>query len=109
MRTRGDLQADIELRRRSGGTIDLLGRRRGQGQARTLARGNIDIKIVPAGNAAGRVDEHAGEALAFRRGKADAQGAGFMQDPSPRHAVARVDVEAHYATGAVGFKHRRCR
>ena len=90
----------------AGRAINLLRRRRGQRQPRAFLRRDFDIEAVAAGDATRRVDEHRRQSLAFRRGKAHAQRAGFMQGAAPRHAVDRPHVEGDRAAGAVGRKHR---
>jgi hypothetical protein len=102
MRSPLRLQRDIELRGGSGRAIDLFGRRRRQRQPRSLARRDIDIEAVAAGDAAGRVDEHARQAFCFGRGKAHAQRAGFMQIPAARDSILENHIEPHRALGAVG-------
>ena len=59
------LSAMLSCGCRPGGAIDLLGRRRRQRQPRALAGCDIDVETVAAGDAAGGVDEHAGQAVAF--------------------------------------------
>ncbi len=79
VRARLGPERNVELGRRSRRAIDLLGRRRRQRQPRALTGRNIDVETVAAGDAAGRVDEHAGQAVVLGRGKPDAERAGFMQ------------------------------
>ena len=55
--------------------------------------------------AASGVDEDTGQPLAFRRGKAHAQRAGFMKGAPARHAVPGMHVEAHRAAGRQGMGH----
>ncbi len=90
----------------AGRAINLLRGRRGQGQPRAFLRRDLDIETIAAGDAAGGIDEHRRQPVAFRRGKAHAQRAGFMQDAAARHAVDRAHVEGDRAAGAVGRKHR---
>ena len=90
---------DVELGGRARRAIDLFRRRRGQRQPRAFAGRDLDIEAIAAGDAAGRVDEHRRQPLAFRRGKAHAQRAGFMQGAAARDAVAELHVEARPRRG----------
>ena len=93
MRAAVGLQRDVELRGRPGRAIDFFRRRRRQRQPRAFAGRDVDIETVAAGDAAGGVDEHGRQALGFRRGKAHAQRAGFMQGAAAGDAVLQVHVE----------------
>src|SRR5262249_61899199 len=77
------------------------------GEASPLACGYRYIKAVAAGDTARGVDEHSRQPVVFRRRKAHAQGARFMQAATPRDAVLAADVKAHGALRAVGRENRR--
>ena len=106
MRARLRLQRDIELRGGTGRAVDLFGRRRRQRQPRSLAGRDVDVETVAAGDAAGRVDEHAGQPLLLRGRKAHAQRTGFMQVATAGDAVLQTHVKPDRALGPVG---RECR
>ena len=91
------------------GTIDLLGCGRCQRQRGALAGHDIDVETVAAGDAAGRVDEHARQAVSLGRGKPHAQRARFMHYAAPGYAVLALDVEFDRALGPVGRECGRCR
>ena len=100
------LQGNVELRGGAGRAVDFFSRRRRQRQPRSLAGRDIDIEAVAAGDAAGGVDEHAGQPLLLGGRKAHAQRAGFMQIAAAGDAVMQTHVEPHRAPGPVG---RECR
>ena len=67
---------------------------------------NIDVKTITAGHATGGVDENGGKALVFRRRKAHAKRAGFMQMAATGDALDLLHIELHHAPGAVGRENR---
>ena len=97
LRARLGPERNVELGRRSRRAIDLLGGRRRQRQPRALTGHNIDVEAVAAGDAARRVDEHAGQAVVLGRGKPYAERAGFMQDAAAGDTILQPHVELHRA------------
>ena len=92
-RAGGDVELHVDRRVRPERAIDLLGRRRGDDQARILAGRDVEREAVAAGHAAGGVDQHGFELGRRRARTAHAQRAASCSRPRRRLAGDVLDRE----------------
>ena len=102
----GDIELHVDDRVRPERAVDLLGRRRGHDQPRSLLRRDVEREPVAARDAARRVDEHRLKLGGRRAGTAHAQRARFVHARAARLAGDLLDRKRKAADRTVGGEDR---